>query len=81
MTILRNFRDKSVKVKVAVAFLYKKSHLSRAFTYEPILVLSHINVKYDNILEKFEFECSEAKVKVTFSIFRKTLPLLWRLPL
>ena len=33
-------------------------------------------MKYDNILNSFEFEGSMAKVKVTVAIFRKTLSAL-----
>ena len=44
--------------------LEKLCHHSSAFIYRPILILCHTNVKYDNILDKFEFERSRAKVKV-----------------
>ena len=53
-------------------FLEKLCHHSSAFIYKPILILFHTNVKYDNILDKFEFERSRVKVKVTVAIFRKT---------
>ena len=43
-----------------------------AFIYKQILILYHTNVKYDNILNKFELERSMAKVKV----YRKTLSSL-----
>ena len=43
---------------------------------EPVLILYHTNVLYNNILDKFEFERSRAKVKVTVAIFRKTLSSL-----
>ena len=33
------------------------------------MILYHTNVLYDNIVDKFEFECSRAKVKVTLDIF------------
>ena len=33
-------------------------------------------MKYDNILNNFEFEVSRAKVKVTVAILRKVLSLL-----
>ena len=52
-------------------FLGKKHcHRSSPFMYRPILILFHthdIN-KYDNILDKFEFERSRAKVRVTVAI-------------
>ena len=57
-------------------FLEKHCHRSSAFIYRPILILYHINVKYDNILDKLEFERPGAKVKVTVAIFRKTLSSL-----
>ena len=57
-------------------FLEKHCHHSSAFIYRPILILYHTNVKYDNILDKFDFEHSRAKVKVTVAISRKTLSLL-----
>ena len=41
--------------------------------YQPILIKLHTNVEYDNILNKFEFERSRAKVKVTVAIFRKNI--------
>ena len=44
--------------------------------YKPILLYFHISVTYDNILDKFEFERSRAKVKVTVVIFRRTLSSL-----
>ena len=53
-------------------FLEKHFHRSSAFIYRPVLILYHTNVKYDNILDKFEFQRSRAKVKVTEAIFRKT---------
>ena len=49
---------------------------SSDFIYYPILILFHTNVIYDNILDKFEFERSRAKVKVTVAILRKTLSSL-----
>ena len=50
---------------------------SSAYIFRPNLILYHINVKYDNILDKFEFERSRAKVKDTVAIFReKTLSSL-----
>ena len=51
--------------------LEKDCHRSCAFIYGPILILYHTNVKYDNILDKFEFERSSDKVKVTVAIFSK----------
>ena len=52
-------------------FLEKKvCHHSSAFIYGPILILYHTNDEYDNTLDKFEFERSRAKVKVTAAIFR-----------
>ena len=57
-------------------FLDKHCHRSSssAFIYRPILILYHTNVKYDNILDKFEH--SRVKVKVTVAVFRKTLSSL-----
>ena len=52
-------------------FLEKHCHHSSAFIYRPILILCHLNVLYDNNLDKLEFERSRAKVKVTVTIFRK----------
>ena len=49
-------------------FLEEHCHRSR-----PILILYHTNVKFDNILDKFEFERSRAKFKVTEAIFRKNI--------
>ena len=46
---------------------------SSACSYRMILILYHTNVWFDNIFDKFEFERSRAKVKVTAAIFRKTL--------
>ena len=37
------------------------------------MIFVHTNVKYDNFLDKFEFERSGAKVKVLVADFRKTL--------
>ena len=55
-------------------YFYKtKCHHSCAFTYRLIVMLFHLNVKDDNILDKFAFERSDAKVKVTVANFRKTL--------
>ena len=54
----------------------KHCHRSSAFIYGPILLLLHTSVKHDNILDKFEFDCSRAKVTVTVAIFRKTLSSL-----
>ena len=58
-------------------FLDKHCHRSSssAFIHRPILILYHTNVKYDNILDKFER--SRAKVNVTVAVFRKTLSSLW----
>ena len=43
----------------------------------PLLIWStDTSVKQDNILDKFEFERSRAKVKVTVAIFRKRLSSL-----
>ena len=50
-------------------FLEKHCHHSSGFIYGSILLYLHISVKHDKILEKFEFERSRAKVKVTFAIF------------
>ena len=49
-------------------FLEKHCHRSSALMYIPILILYHTNVKYDKILDKFEFERSRATVKVTVAI-------------
>ena len=58
-------------------FLEKKHcNRSSAFIYRPVLLLLHTSVKHDNILDKFEFERSRSKVKVTMAIFRKTLSSL-----
>ena len=54
-------------------FLEQHCHRSSAFIYKPILIIYHINVKYDNILYKFEFGRSRVKVRVIVAIFRKTL--------
>ena len=37
-------------------FLEKHYHRSSVFIYGQILILYHANVKYDNILDNFEFE-------------------------
>ena len=47
-----------------------------ASSYKLILILYYTNVKYDNMLDKYEFEGSGAKVKVTVAIFRKTFSSL-----
>ena len=57
-------------------FLETHCHHSCAFMYKPLLILFHINVKCDNILDKSEFERSRIKVKVTVAIYRKTLSAL-----
>ena len=57
-------------------FLGKHCHRSSAYIYRPILILYHTTVKYDNLLDKSEFERSWAKVKVTVAIFIKTLSSL-----
>ena len=44
-----------------------------AFSYKLILILYYTNVKYDNMLDKYEFGGSGAKVKVTVAIFRKNI--------
>ena len=51
-------------------FLENYCHGCSAFIYG--LILIHTNMKYDNILNNFEFEGFRAKVKVTVAIFRKT---------
>ena len=55
--------------------IFRKSHChhSRAFIYKWILNLYQTDLKYDNIMDKFEFERSRAKVKVTAAIFRKKI--------
>ena len=58
-----------------MTILEKLCHHSSAFIYGPILILFHTNVKYDN-LDRFEFERSRAKIKVTVTILKKTLSLL-----
>ena len=64
-------------------FLEKFCHHSSAFIYRPILILYHTNVGYDNTSNKFEFEHSRAKVKITVAIFRTKdivialVPHLW----
>ena len=57
-------------------FRKKLCHHSSAFIFKSIFNLYHTNVKYDNILDKFEFEGSRAKVKVTVAVYRKTLSSL-----
>ena len=52
-------------------FLQKLCHHSDAFNYRSILILHLTNVKYDNILDNFEFKRCWAKVKVTVPIFIK----------
>ena len=39
--------------------------------YRSILILYHLKFSYDNILDKFEFERSKARVKVTVAILEK----------
>ena len=55
------FERSRAKVKVTVA-IFRKTHCHRssALIYRPIFILFHTNVKYDNILDKFEFERSRA---------------------
>ena len=65
------FEDFRTKVKVTVTIYRKYCHHSSAFIYRLIMIKFHTNVKYDNILDKFELESS--KVKVTVAIFKKTL--------
>ena len=50
--------------------IFKNTHCphSSAFIYRSVLILYHTNVYYDNSLEKFEFDRSRAKVKVTVAI-------------
>ena len=62
-------------------FLEKHCHCSRAFIHGSILIELPTNVKYDNILNNFEFEGSRAKVRVTVAVFRKTFSLLKQLRL
>ena len=52
-------------------FLEKHCRCSRAFIYGLILTLLHTNMKYDNILNTFEFEGFRAKIKITVAIFKK----------
>ena len=51
--------------------IFRNCHGSSALIYGLILILYHLNVYYDNILDKFEFECSRAKFKVTVAILEK----------
>ena len=51
----------------------KKFVINLSPYYRPILILFHTNVKYDNIVDRFELERSRAKVKVTVASFRKAL--------
>ena len=44
-----------------------------AFMYGPILILLHTNVLCDYILDRFEFECSRAKVNVTVAFLEKNV--------
>ena len=52
-------------------FLENHCHHSSALIYGPILILYHLIVYYDNILDKFEFERFRTKVKVTVAILEK----------
>ena len=56
------------KVKLKVVILHKHCHLSSAFIYKPNLILLHINMLYDYILDKFEFECPRVRVKFTAAV-------------
>ena len=56
-------------------FLEKNSSLY-ALIYTSILILYHANVKYDTILDKFEFERFSTKINVTVAVSRKTFSLL-----
>ena len=52
-------------------FVEKLCHHCSTFIHRPILILYYTNVKYDDILDKFKFERSRAKVKVTVAILDK----------
>ena len=71
MTIRQTSSRLSVIGSRSRLFLEKLCHHSSAFIYLLIFILFHTNVWYDNILVKFEFERSRAKV--TVAMFRKTL--------
>ena len=49
--------------------LFLNFHHSSAFIYKSILILCHTNVKYDGILDNYEFERSRTKVKFTVAFF------------
>ena len=58
-------------------FLEKHCHRFSAYIYGPILILRRTNVLYDYIFDKFEFECSRTKAKVTMAIlYTKTFSSL-----
>ena len=61
--------------------LENKFHHSSPYIYVPIFLIFHATVNYDNILDKFEYEHSMAKVKVTVATFRKTLSSFYNLHL
>ena len=52
-------------------FTENHCHGSSTFIKRLILILYHTNDKYDNISDKFKFEGSRAKVKVTVAIKKK----------
>ena len=60
-----------VKIKFCGYCLENQCHLPSAFNYEPILILLHTNILYDNFLDTSEFEQSRTKKKVTVAILRK----------
>ena len=63
----RFVRSKSVSQLLFVELL---CHRSSAFFHSPILKSLHINVYYDKILYKFEFQHCRSKVKIKVAIFR-----------
>jgi len=54
-------------------------HHSGDFIYTQIFFKLHKVVKHHNALKEIEFQGDKTKVKVTITIYRKSLSLLWRL--
>ena len=54
-------------------FLEKHCHRSSTFIYGPNLLLLHTNISMKNILIKFKFQLSRAKVNVKVAILRNML--------
>ena len=55
---------------------FKNLSSFKRLIYMPIWIFFHTDVTDGNILAKFEFEHSRAKVKVTVAVIRKTLSSL-----